>query len=52
MLSAASRDLIVRYETEDSEMINLILGSIFCGAGVFFPFMPVNRGNGGTDDEG
>ena len=42
MLSAASRDFIVRYETEDSEMINLILGSIFCGAGAFSPFLLVN----------
>ena len=32
-------------------MINLILGSIFGGAGAFFPFMLVNRGNGETDDE-
>ena len=51
MLSAASHDVFAQYEMEDSEMINLILGSIFGGAGVLFPFMPVNRGNGGTDDE-
>jgi hypothetical protein len=27
---------------EELEMINLILGSIFCGAGAFFPFLLIN----------